>query len=95
MRQLGFDHISGYTVDAFNQLASAPLTGIRGPSSRLRQAHAPQGCIDGGVAHGPLAGAQAGEQLQALPIGVFVSTGFAAVLHLPNECVCQCHCFPC
>jgi hypothetical protein len=42
-----------------------------------------------------MARSQAGEQLQALPIGVFVSTGFAAVLHLPNECVCQCHCFPC
>ncbi|MNT51945.1 hypothetical protein D3C72_1889370 [compost metagenome] len=66
MRQLGFDHIGGYAVDALNhqrprhcpEPVCAHFVGCK--------AHAPQGCIDGVVAHRPFACAQAREHVAAM-----------------------------
>ena len=47
-----------------------------------------------GVVHAPILAARLHQQVHAAAVGVFVTRGFAGVLHLPYECVCQCHCCP-
>lgn len=66
MCQLGLDHIGGYAVDALNHQRARHCSEPVGAHFVGRKAHAPKGCIDGVVAHGPFARAQAGEHIAAM-----------------------------